>query len=106
MSDTISRRAVINAHKEYCKKHPNAQWYKWSLSIMQTSPSVEPKRNVGRWVEADGSVIDPDASRGEAFCDQCGESALDPPFWECWQKLSKYCPSCGAKMKNAEEAKP
>lgn len=46
MSDTISRRAVINAHKEYCKKHPNAQWYKWSLSIMQTSPSVDVERVV------------------------------------------------------------
>lgn len=43
MSDLISRKYIIQAHKEYCEKHPNANWYKWSLSIMQTAPSVEPK---------------------------------------------------------------
>lgn len=43
MSDLISRKGIIQAHKAYCEKHPNALWYKWSLSIMQTAPSAEPK---------------------------------------------------------------
>lgn len=50
MSDLISRRFIINAHKAYCEKHPNALWYKWSLSIMQTAPSVEKR---GSWVHHD-----------------------------------------------------
>ena len=46
MSDLISRKGIIRAHKEYCEKHPEALWYKWSLSIMQTAPSIDAEKVV------------------------------------------------------------
>lgn len=93
MSDTISRRAVINAHKEYCKKHPNAQWYKWSLSIMQTSPSVDVERNVGRWEQYKNN------NAGVDFrCSACRKFH----FHNGELRRYKYCPYCGAEMKEDE----
>lgn len=88
MSDLISRKGIIRAHKEYCEKHPEANWYKWSLSIMQTAPSAE---KVGRWVYHDDESY---AGGGYEECTSCK--------WRCseWVFIedNNYCPHCGARM--------
>ena len=91
MSDLISRKDIIRAHKEYCEKHPEANWYKWSLSIMQTAPSVE---KVGRWVEYENEVFE---KRWK--CSACKRFTFHNG---AMLKKYIYCPNCGARM----EAKP
>ena len=41
--DTISRQAAIDAHYEYCNKHPDAGFPVWSLKILEDLPSVQPE---------------------------------------------------------------
>ena len=42
MDDLISRKAVIDAHYEYCNKHPDAGFPVWSLKILEDLPSAQP----------------------------------------------------------------
>jgi len=41
--DLISRQAAIDAHYEYCNKHPDAGFPVWSLKILEDLPSVQPE---------------------------------------------------------------
>lgn len=47
MNDLISRQAAIDAHYEYCNKHPDASFPVWSLKILEDLPSAQPER---RWI--------------------------------------------------------
>lgn len=42
MEDTISRKMAIDAHYEYCNKHPDAGFPVWSLKILEDLPSAQP----------------------------------------------------------------
>lgn len=42
MNDLISRQAAIDAHYEYCNKHPDAGFPVWSLKILENLPSAQP----------------------------------------------------------------
>ena len=41
--DLISRQAAIDAHYEYCNKHPDAGFPVWSLKILEDLPSAQPE---------------------------------------------------------------
>ncbi len=41
--DCISRQAAIDAHYEYCNKHPDAGFPVWSLKILEDLPSAQPE---------------------------------------------------------------
>ena len=41
--DCISRKAAIDAHYEYCNKHPDASFPVWSLKILEDLPSAQPE---------------------------------------------------------------
>lgn len=43
MDDLISRQAAIDAHYEYCNKHPDAGFPVWSLKILEYLPSAQPE---------------------------------------------------------------
>jgi len=43
MSDLISRQAAIDAHYEYCNKHPDAGFPVWSLKILEDLPTAQPE---------------------------------------------------------------
>lgn len=43
--DCISRKEAIDAHYEYCNKHPDAGFPVWSLKILEDLPSAQPKLN-------------------------------------------------------------
>ena len=43
MDDLISRKAAIDAHYEYCNKHPDAGFPVWSLKILEDLPSAQPE---------------------------------------------------------------
>ena len=40
--DLISRQAAIDAHYEYCNKHPDAGFPVWSLKILEDLPPAQP----------------------------------------------------------------
>ena len=40
--DCISRQDAIDAHYEYCNKHPDAGFPVWSLKILEDLPSAQP----------------------------------------------------------------
>lgn len=40
--DSISRQAAIDAHYEYCNKHPDAGFPVWSLKILEDLPPSQP----------------------------------------------------------------
>ena len=42
-NDVISRQAAIDAHYEYCNKHPDAGFPVWSLKILEDLPSAQPE---------------------------------------------------------------
>ena len=48
MDDLISRKAVIDAHYEYCNKHPDAGFPVWSLKILEDLPPAQPKHDISK----------------------------------------------------------
>jgi len=59
--DLISRQAAIEAHYEYCNKHPDAGFPVWSLKILEDLPSAQPERtcvNCGRTANNGGWYAD------------------------------------------------
>ena len=49
----------------------------------------------GHWVAKKKSDI---TGELEYYCSECDKPALSPPFWECSQELSDFCPHCGIEM--------
>lgn len=43
--DLIERQAAIDAHYEYCNKHPDAGFPVWSLKILEYLPSAQPEQH-------------------------------------------------------------
>ena len=89
MCDLIRRQDAIDAHYEYCNKHPDAGFPVWSLKILEDLPSAQPQRT-GRWIDyvKDGYVECP-------FCHSattCNDNISDLHF----------CFSCGARMEGEE----
>lgn len=41
MNDPIDRQTAIDAHYEYCNKHPDAGFPVWSLKILENLPSEQ-----------------------------------------------------------------
>ena len=41
--DYINRKDAIEAHYEYCNKHPDAGFPVWSLKILEALPSAQPE---------------------------------------------------------------
>lgn len=48
MHDLIERQAAIDAHYEYCNKHPDAGFPVWSLKILEDLPSAQPETHEER----------------------------------------------------------
>lgn len=60
--------------------------------------ALEPVRH-GKWIAADGML--PPGYRGKKYCSVCFEFALRDCFGR--ERLSWYCPFCGAIMEGGEE---
>lgn len=56
------------------------------------------EESVGEWIKATGMM--PPEFHGHHCCSKCGNFAnMEPPFGNR-EDLSKFCPSCGVKMRN------
>lgn len=52
--DCINRKDAIDAHYEYCNKHPDAGFPVWSLKILKDLPSAQPEmiREIRKWINS------------------------------------------------------
>lgn len=77
--DTISRQEAIRVAEQ-----GQIQGYVWQFKKLCTLSSVEPERKTGKW-HVEGFNV---------WCTNCG---FHPKALEAFN----YCPSCGAKMEEA-----
>ena len=98
--DLISRRTIKHAIYDVCLRENNIDIFKKLLDRINELPSVTPQEpKTGQWIEKDGFD-------GDVYydCSECGESWVTiegTPWDNAWD----YCPSCGARMAESEEAK-
>ena len=102
--DLISRQAAIDAHYEYCNKHPDAGFPVWSLKILEDLPSAQPEvlacgegeliaqpeRKKGKWIDRGWSGDGRGNSWHEWECSEC-KHITKGAKWH-------FCPNCGADM--------
>ena len=95
--DCISRQAAIDAHYEYCNKHPDAGFPVWSLKILEDLPSAQPERETAkfiRWMECK-KTANYISYTPHCKCSKCGTEFLIETI--------KYCYMCGARMEDSKE---
>lgn len=101
MNDSISRQAAIDAVKDRYYKYgrfANVEELVWSIEKL---PPAQPERIRGRWVKSMG--MNPPEYAGRYQCSECGEWAMrDIKHFK--QDLTKFCPHCGAEMRDAQDA--
>ena len=109
MDDVISRQAVKElAHNQVREKYcsmalkEDCEFYiKLADCIIDLLPTIQPEPHIGYWkpVGMAEAVGGESAMWGSAIayhkCSECGEQALEE-YGE--EKLSDFCPHCGAKM--------
>lgn len=85
MTDLVCRQAVINALENTDCELTESDWNELTDAVMRV-PSIQPKRETGRWIHHTDWERD-----GEApyECDQCGR---------CFDYKMRFCGFCGAKM--------
>ena len=66
----------------------------WGNTPITVLPSAQPDRKNGTWVPVTNG-------RGGHECDQCHNYA--PSYSTGEERLSDYCPNCGADMRGGEE---
>ncbi len=92
-NDAISRQAAIDA---IMGQPPEPHYPSWYAEQIKQMPTIE-ERKTGRWVDAYRSKWD-----GTRYwfrqCDQCLYERGDCDT----EKDTKYCPNCGAIMKEGE----
>lgn len=110
--DTISRQAAIDALMKRDKELRNINWYDKpfaegeckgiddALEIINTLPSAQPERKMGRWIlwNYPGEEC--------AICSACGEEYDQMELYIGGNGYPKYCPNCGAAMRQPEDDIP
>ena len=98
MSDLISRQAAIDAISSMFAPTPvQKDMVEDCLEIIEELPSAEPK--TGKWIRdkkpyyVDGKIM---FEFVQLYCSEC--RALRRIGWHD----AKFCPNCGAKMKDGE----
>lgn len=93
MKDTIYRQAAIDAHYEYCNKHPDAGFPVWSLKILEYLPTAQPERESIKWIPHESIFGGPDER--VYTCDKCG--------YNIGFHVENFCPNCGGKYERYEK---
>lgn len=95
--DVVSRRILLNDLKELItawEKYPvmaeQIKGVETAIGYVKTIPSVTPKRKTGRWIDRGYMKVG-------FHCSECGGYAVSGK--------EKYCPNCGADMRQREENK-
>ena len=103
-NDSISRQAaidaVMNTEPVFDTKLEPYQKTKDVISALEELPTAELK--TGEWIIATGMM--PPEFHGHHCCSECGNFAnMEPPFGNR-EDLSKFCPNCGADMRERKES--
>lgn len=101
--DLISRKAAIDAIDAVFPVDPMKSEYAQGIALgaalaktyVEQLPSAQPERKKGHWVEIGDEPYD------EWECDMCGfvidgSGCIDP---EEYRDVYKFCPNCGADMR-------
>lgn len=98
--DLISRKAAIEAIESIGSLDTNAD-REYARSVFETLPSVQPEieSKTGQWKKTLKSYEDEEQAFDyyEITCSECGGEP------ENEYHLTRFCPSCGAKMKGEAE---
>ena len=101
--DCISRQVVIKhicESKECYKDECKGRLYKrcYDLQWIYALPPVTPTRPKGKWI-----ILDECANEG-VYCSECHKKVFKLEFSPTmkWRNF-KYCPNCGADMREVEE---
>ena len=90
--DAISRQAVLNLI--------NADWkYEGLEEDVSSLPPVNPQPKTGHWIKY--SI--PRCEEQHYQCTSCKYYINFGQWGELYTKEFKYCPNCGAKMKEVKE---
>jgi len=82
--DAVSRQAALD-----CVTYD----VEYTMECIKALPPVQPERKKGRWILVTNG-------RGGHECNRCHEYA--PSYQSGVEHLSKFCPNCGADMRDAE----
>lgn len=95
--DCVRRREVLDVLKDKWNMFSDANdAMQESINAIKALKPVTPKQEpkTGHWIEVTNG-------RGGHECDLCHEYA--PSYKDGDERLTKYCPSCGADMREVEE---
>lgn len=108
MGDLISREAAlaaIDAHERMARRDgikdgEMRPTLKAVREFVQALPAVDAELvRRGKWVAEDGMM--PPEYHGKKRCSICAHFAMHDLYGR--ERLSRYCPNCGAKMEGAEK---
>ena len=94
MQDLISRQAAIDMQYRIDDSATLSSRDVVNVDDIEDLPSVTPQPKTGHWIEVTNG-------RGGHECDLCHEYA--PSYKDGDERLTKYYPSCGAKMVEPQE---
>ena len=89
--DTISRQVAIDAFDKAPFGYLPDKWM--SIKTLEGLPPAQPEREEGEWIPVTNG-------RGGHECNKCHEYA--PSYQNGDEHLTKFCPYCGTKMKEAQ----
>lgn len=111
MSDTISKRAVLDKFQKICdscweyEKHNGVMcgtcYLDGAISIVEDMPSAQPERKRGKWIDKgwNGDWQYQTDGRGRSWhewqCSECNDITKGAK-WD-------FCPNCGADMRGEED---
>ena len=85
-ADTISREEAIHAI-DLCRERKNKEIDELRTKWLEAERRAD--RPTGVWVD----------KGGYSECSECGEVAQSMEFYDgVYERLTKFCPNCGAKM--------
>lgn len=109
MDDLISRQDAIEEFygvkfdEGYCTEYEIGynDGIDFAVDRLSVLPSAQQERKKGEWIKATGMM--PPEFHGRHCCSECGNFAnMEPPFGNR-EDLSKFCPNCGAYMRERKE---
>lgn len=108
MSDLIDREELyhdmtmkrLELHEKGLSWNEFCRGFGFAMEFVKNAPSAEPERKTGKWI-GEWDTYDWD---GEPIVDIWRCSVCDKVFCEWEEKPDwKYCPNCGAEMRDDNE---